>query len=116
VLKGCYLPCVADVLPLDRAEFETLLAENAAKPEAERLPRSAFEIDVGLREMVGGLVYCMWLTWVEFYKLSSANGTVRWSMQNLCRLSLFTAHQDRPAMHSLCITTRFPSTCLLMTE
>lgn len=35
-----------------RAEFEALLAENAAKPEAERLPRSAFEIDAGLREMV----------------------------------------------------------------
>jgi hypothetical protein len=41
-------------VPPHRAEFETLLAENAAKPEAERLPRSAFEIDVGLREMVGG--------------------------------------------------------------
>lgn len=35
-----------------RAEFEKLLAENAAKPEAERLPRSHFEIDPGLREMM----------------------------------------------------------------
>lgn len=35
-----------------RSEFEALLAENEAKPEAERLPRSVFEIDPGLREMV----------------------------------------------------------------
>ena len=33
-------------------QFEALLAENEARPESERLPRSAFEIDVGLREMV----------------------------------------------------------------
>lgn len=35
-----------------RAEFEALLAENAARPEAERLPREVFEIDPGLRAMV----------------------------------------------------------------
>ena len=35
-----------------RTEFEKLLAENATKPEAERLPRSQFEIDPGLREMM----------------------------------------------------------------
>lgn len=35
-----------------RSEFEALLEENAAKPEAERLPRSAFEVDQGLHEMI----------------------------------------------------------------
>ncbi len=43
---------VREYLTQIRSEFEALLAENEAKPEAERLPRSAFEIDVGLREMV----------------------------------------------------------------
>jgi len=43
---------VRDYLHQIRTEFEALVAENAAKPEAERLPRSAFEIDVGLREMI----------------------------------------------------------------
>ena len=43
---------VRDYLHEIRMEFESLLAENAAKPEAERLPRSAFEVDPGLREMI----------------------------------------------------------------
>ncbi|MEW5304835.1 MAG: hypothetical protein WDW36_007418 [Sanguina aurantia] len=41
---------VREQLALIRAEFEELLAENAARPEAERLPRSEFEMDPGLRE------------------------------------------------------------------
>ncbi len=41
-----------DFLKQIRTEFETLLAENNAKPEAERVPRSEFEIDPGLREMM----------------------------------------------------------------
>ncbi|KAL6756288.1 hypothetical protein V8C86DRAFT_2652820 [Haematococcus lacustris] len=43
---------VREVLEQIRSEFEAMLAENAAKPESERLPRSAFEIDPGLRELV----------------------------------------------------------------
>lgn len=43
---------VREYLGQIRREFEALLAENAAKPEAERLPRSAFEVDLGLREMI----------------------------------------------------------------
>ncbi|KAF5842039.1 hypothetical protein DUNSADRAFT_9608 [Dunaliella salina] len=43
---------VRDYLHQIRKEFEALVAENAAKPEAERLPRSAFEVDIGLREMI----------------------------------------------------------------
>lgn len=41
---------VREQLALIRAEFEELLAENAARPEAERLPRSEFEMDPGARE------------------------------------------------------------------
>lgn len=49
---------VRDYLKLIRSEFEALLAENAAKPEAERLPRSAFEVDPGLREMIAEVSQC----------------------------------------------------------
>lgn len=44
--------CFSFALTQIRAEFEKLLSENAAKPEAERLPRSHFEIDPGLKEMM----------------------------------------------------------------
>lgn len=41
---------VREQLALIRAEFEELLADNAARPEAERLPRSEFEMDPGEHE------------------------------------------------------------------
>lgn len=41
---------VREQLALIRAEFEELLADNAARSEAERLPRSEFEMDPGERE------------------------------------------------------------------
>lgn len=50
---------VREQLQQIRAEFEALMAANAAKPEAERLPRSAFEIDVGLREMMEEVRQCV---------------------------------------------------------
>lgn len=63
--RACASPGVREHLHLIRSEFEALLAENAAKPEAERLPRSAFEIDPGLREMiaqVGRVCFRDWAT------------------------------------------------------
>lgn len=49
-----WLPCagVREYLQQIRKEFEAMLAENQARPESERLPRSEFEIDPGLREMM----------------------------------------------------------------
>lgn len=35
-----------------RSEFEALLAANEAQPEALRLPRAAFEVDPGLRQLM----------------------------------------------------------------
>eukprot|EP00798_Chlamydomonas_sp_ICE-L_P007462 gene7462-603_t len=43
---------VREFLGQIRTEFEALLSENKAKPEAEKLSRSDFEIDPGLREMI----------------------------------------------------------------
>jgi hypothetical protein len=37
-----------------RTEFLALVAENAGKPLAERLPKESFEIDPGLRAMIEG--------------------------------------------------------------
>lgn len=56
----CFLAAtgVRDYLHQIRKEFEALVAENAAKPEAERLPRSAFEVDIGLREMIAEVDAC----------------------------------------------------------
>eukprot|EP00983_Pelagomonas_calceolata_P110429 1159668-Pelagomonas_calceolata.AAC.9 len=56
--------CVRDYLHQIRTEFEALVAENAAKPEAERLPRSAFEIDVGLREMIAEVGASLRMEWM----------------------------------------------------
>ena len=35
-----------------KADFEQLLAENEARPEGERLPRAAFDIDPDLRPTI----------------------------------------------------------------
>lgn len=43
---------VREYLDKIRREFEELLKQNAAKPEAQRLPREEFEIDPGLRAMI----------------------------------------------------------------
>ena len=43
---------VREQLRLIREEFEALLAENEARPEAERILRSMFEIDPDLRTMI----------------------------------------------------------------
>jgi WD40 repeat protein len=43
---------VREQLKLIRDEFEALLKENEARPEAERIPRSLFEIDPDLRNMI----------------------------------------------------------------
>ncbi len=55
----CECVQVREYLNRIRDEFESLLAENESKPESERLPRSAFEIDVGLREMVAQVCVCV---------------------------------------------------------
>eukprot|EP00899_Mesostigma_viride_P010867 jgi/Mesvir1/19782/Mv13079-RA.2 len=41
-----------ELLQFIRSDFEALLKENEALPEAERLPRSEFEIDPDLRSMI----------------------------------------------------------------
>jgi hypothetical protein len=51
---------VRDYLHKIRSEFEALLEENAAKPEAVRLPRSAFEVDPGLQEMIAEVSKYSW--------------------------------------------------------
>lgn len=58
--EPCYQPKtqVREYLAQIRAEFDMLMAENEARPEPERLPRSAFEIDVGLRDMVAEVRAC----------------------------------------------------------
>jgi len=53
-------PGVRDYLHKIRSEFEALLEENAAKPEAVRLPRSAFEVDPGLQEMIAEVSKYSW--------------------------------------------------------
>jgi cilia- and flagella-associated protein 44 len=52
-----------DLLDHIRNDFEALLAENEAQPEAERLPKSEFEIDPGLRELMEAEVSLVGSRW-----------------------------------------------------